>query len=269
MVVATWNVNSIRARLEHVLRYLDQRQPDVLCLQELKVQDPDFPREPFEERGLHLAVAGQKAYNGVAVVATQPVEDVRVGLPHLPDDHPLNAQRRLVAATVGGVRVISAYLPNGEAVGSDKYAYKLSFFAELGEHLARDHRPDDPLVLAGDFNVAPDDRDVYDPEGWAGRVLVSEAERRALEALRSFGFVDCLRKHHDEPGVYTWWDYRGGAYWKNRGLRIDHLWATPPLADRCTDSGVDRSPRQWKRPSDHAPLWARFDTAPDPRGGAS
>jgi len=256
--IATWNVNSVRARLDHVLRWLDRAKPDVLCLQELKVQEADFPFEPLREAGYFAAVAGQKTYNGVAVLAREEPRDPVIGFAHLPAEHPLNEQRRLLAATVGGVRVVSAYLPNGEAVGSEKYVYKLEFFRELRAYLDQRCVPADPLVLCGDFNVAAEPRDVYDFAAWEGSVLFSEPERTALEELRAFGFVDCFRRHHDEEGRYSWWDYRGGAYWKNRGLRIDHLWATPGLADRCTASDVDESPRKWKKPSDHAPVWAEF-----------
>ncbi len=258
MIVATWNVNSVRARLDHVLRYLERFEPDVLCLQELKVRDVEFPRGAFEERGYHAAVAGQKTYNGVAILARRPPEDLVVGLSHLPDDHLLNAQRRVLAATVDGVRVVSVYLPNGEAVGSDKYAFKLAFFGELRTHLDRAFHPKAEVCLVGDFNVAPEDRDVYDPSLWKGRVLCSGAERGALEHLRAFGFTDCFRLHHPEEGLFSWWDYRGGAFWKNHGLRIDLVWATAPLAARCTACEVDLSPRKWKKPSDHAPVRAVF-----------
>ncbi len=259
MVIATWNVNSIRARLDHVVRYWEDRRPDVLCLQELKVEDRAFPRGPFEDRGLHLAVAGERAYNGVAIVARRPLENVVVGFPHLPREHPLNAQRRLIGATVQGVRVYSVYVPNGEAVGSPGFGYKLAFLGELRALFDREHQPSEAVVVAGDFNVAPEPRDVYDPAAWEGRVLFSEPERRALEAVRAFGFTDCFRRHHPEPGRYSWWDYRRGAFWKNQGLRIDHVWATGPVAARCRASDIDVSPRRWKRPSDHAPVWAAFD----------
>ncbi|GAB4247887.1 MAG: exodeoxyribonuclease III [Deferrisoma sp.] len=258
MVLATWNVNSLRARLEHVLRYWDRRRPDVLCLQEIKVEDDAFPREPFEERGIHLAVAGQKGYHGVAVLSRLPLADPVVGFPHLSDDHPLNRERRLLAVTVEGLRVISVYAPNGEAVGSEKFGYKLAFFEALREYLDREFTPGDELVLAGDFNVAPEPQDVYDPASWEGRVLFSQPERDALRRLRDFGLEDCLRRLHPGEELYTWWDYRGGAFWKNQGLRIDHVLATPPVAGRCTDAGVDLSPRRWKRPSDHAPVWVEF-----------
>jgi exodeoxyribonuclease-3 len=256
--IATWNVNSVRARLDHVVRWLHMRQPDVLCLQELKVSDESFPREAFEEAGYCANVTGQKTHNGVAVLARVPPENPVVGFPHLGEDHPLNGERRLLATTVDGTRVISAYLPNGESVGSEKYSFKLAFFLELRSYLNRDYSPDDALILAGDFNVAPEERDVYDPEAWEGRVLFSSAERDALDRLRAFGLEDCLRRHHPEGGLYSWWDYRGGAFWKGRGLRIDHLWATEPLAAACTSCEIDVSPRKWKRPSDHAPVWAEF-----------
>lgn len=258
MVIATWNVNSVRARLEHLLRYLERFAPDVVCLQELKVQDADFPAEALREAGYFAAIAGQKAYNGVAVLAREEPRDPVAGLAHLPADHPLNEQRRLLAVTVGDVRVVSAYLPNGEAVGSEKFEYKLAFFRELRAYLDREYAAGDRLVLAGDFNVAPEDKDVYDPGAWEGRILCSAAEREALEGVRAFGFVDCLRKHHPEGGLYSWWDYRNSAFWKNRGVRIDHLWATAPLGNTCTTCAIDLSPRKWKKPSDHAPVRAEF-----------
>lgn len=258
MILATWNVNSVRARVEHILKYLGRQPVDVLCLQELKVRDEEFPREPFQDAGFAAAVAGQKTYNGVAVLARTELENPIVGLPHLAPDHPLNQQRRLLAVTVQGVRVISAYLPNGEAVGSDKYAFKLAFLAELRTYLAAEAKRHSRLCLAGDFNVAAEDRDVYDPAAWQGRVLCSAPERAALEALRGVGFEDCFRRHHDQGELYSWWDYRGGAFWKNLGLRIDHLWATPALATVCTACEIDLSPRKWPKPSDHAPVRARF-----------
>lgn len=259
MIVATWNVNSVRARTEHICKYLSRQPIDVLCLQEIKVQDGEFPREPLREAGFVAAVAGQKTYNGVAVLARTAPEDPSIGLPHLPPEHPLNQQRRLLAVTVNGVRVISAYLPNGEAVGSDKYAFKLAFLAELRTYLAAEVERHQRLCLAGDFNVAAEDRDVYDPAAWKDRVLCSDPERGALEALRGVGFVDCFRRHHDQGDLFTWWDYRGGAFWKNHGLRIDHLWATPALAATCTACEVDRSPRKWPKASDHAPVRAVFE----------
>ena len=260
MILATWNVNSVRVRTEHILKYLDRQPVDVLCLQELKCRDEDFPREPLESAGYHAIIAGQKTYNGVAVLAREAPQDPVVGLPHLPADHPLNAHRRLLAVTLGGVRVISAYLPNGEAVGSDKYSFKLAFFAELRAYMEAEAERHGKLCLLGDFNIAPEDRDVYDPAAFEGQVPCSEPERTALEALREAGrFEDCFRKHNDEGELYSWWDYRGGSFWKNRGVRIDHVWATPELAATCTACEVDLSPRKWKKPSDHAPVRAVFE----------
>lgn len=259
MKIATWNVNSIRARLPHVLRWVESEGPDVLCLQELKVQDADFPGAELEALGYSCVVAGQKTYNGVAIVSRVPASDPVIGFSHLPRDDPRNAQRRLLAATVGGVRVLSAYLPNGEAVGSEKFAYKLEFFGELRRYLDSACTQAEPLCLCGDFNVAPEPVDVYDPAGWEGQVLCSEPERLALAEIRAFGFEDCFRKHHPEGGRYSWWDYRMRAFQRKMGLRIDHLWATPPLAQRCTASDIDVEPRRWERPSDHAPVWAEFD----------
>lgn len=258
MKIATWNVNSIRVRLPHVVRWLREQSPDVLCLQELKTPDEEFPRADFEAEGYVCAVAGQKTYNGVAVLARQPLDDVAVGLPHLAPDHPLNVQRRLLAATVGGVRVLCAYLPNGEAVGSEKFDFKLAFFRELERYLGSWLLPSEPACLCGDFNVAPEAIDLYDPAGWEGQVLCTREEREGLERLRRVGLEDCFRKHHAEGGRYSWWDYRMKAFQRKRGIRIDHLWATSVLAARCTSADIDQAPRGWDRPSDHAPVWAEF-----------
>lgn len=257
--IATWNVNSVRARIAHVLRWIGLRNPDVLCLQELKVQDPEFPYEEFTSRGYRCAVAGQKTYNGVAILSRMPIERPVIGFPDLPAEHPLNSQRRLLAAGIGRVRVVSAYLPNGEAVGSEKFAFKLDFFRELRAYLDANFSRSQPLCLCGDFNVAPEPIDVHDPQGWEGRVLFSEPEREALAAIRALGFTDCFRKHHPEGGRYTWWDYRMRAFQRKMGLRIDHLWATSPLAARCIAADIDVEPRRWERPSDHAPVWADFE----------
>jgi exodeoxyribonuclease III len=255
MKIATWNVNSIRARRERVLGWLDAQRPEVLCMQETKVVDDDFPVAELRERGYHCALHGQKTYNGVAIAALEPLADVRRGFGDGGDDD----QSRLIAASVGGVRVLSAYVPNGQSVGSDKYLYKLEWMARLRAHLERTYDPAAPLALVGDFNVAPEDRDVYDPVLWEGRVLCSDAERRALAAVVDWGLSDAIRLHHDEPGLYTWWDYRQLAFPKKRGLRIDHIYLTAPLAARCTDAFVDREARKGKLPSDHAPVLAVLD----------
>jgi len=255
LAVATWNVNSIRTRLDHVLKFLQSDYPDVLCLQELKAEEKNFPADAFARRGYHVAGAYQKTYNGVAIVSPYPIEDVAVGFA---DDGP-DAEARCIAATVRGVRVICVYVPNGQDVGTEKYAYKLDWMDRLSRELERNADPKAPLVLTGDFNVAMDDRDVYDPKAWEGRVLFSEPEREAAGRWLKWGLVDTFRKHHQEAGRYSWWDYRQGAFPKDRGLRIDHLWATRSLAERCVACDVVREPRTWDQPSDHAPVVAVFE----------
>ncbi len=254
--LATWNVNSIRARLDRVLPWLEARQPDVVCMQELKVETESFPREPFEAAGWHLALHGQKTYNGVAILSRRPLTDIVCGMQDDdPDDH-----ARLIAATVDGVRVASAYFPNGGELDSDKYVYKLRWMARLRAWLAR-HDPDQPLILAGDFNVAPEDRDVHDPIAWAGQTLFSAPERAALGELAAWGLHDTYRKHHPEGGRFSWWDYRGLSFIRDQGLRIDHVWATASAYARCTGCDIDRDTRKGKNASDHAPVIATF--APD------
>lgn len=224
--------------------------PDVLCMQELKVPDADFPFDAFRALGYSAAVHGQRTYNGVAILAKAPLEDVRIGLGDgLPED-----QARVIAATVAGIRVISAYIPNGQVVGSDKWTYKLEWLSRLKTMLARDYSPTMPLILCGDFNVAPDDRDVANPQAWADSVLCHEAGRHALRELIQWGLVDGVRIHHAGPGPYSWWDYRQLAFPKGDGLRIDHMFLTAILAMRCTAASVDREERKGKLPSDHAPV---------------
>ena len=255
MRIASWNVNSIRARLDRLVDYLAARRPDVLCLQETKCRDEQFPYAAIEGAGYRAAHHGQPTYNGVAILARHPIEDPQPGLQDDADD----PQARAIAATVGGVRVVCVYAPNGQAVGADAYAYKLAWYGRLRRYLDRRHAPAEPLVLTGDFNVAPEERDVHDPAGWAGGVLVSAPERAALRDLCDFGLVDTFRQHHQEGGRYSWWDYRSLAFPRNAGLRIDHLLATPPLAARCTAADIDREARKGRQPSDHAPVWAEFD----------
>ena len=255
MKIATWNVNSIRSRLERLLRWLEKARPDVVCLQELKVTEDAFPFDPIREAGYHAAVCGQKTYNGVAILAREEPAEVERGLGYDADD----PQARLIAADVAGVRVISAYVPNGHTVGSEKYDYKLDWLRRLGEYLERHYQPSDPLILCGDFNVAPDDSDVANPERWSGSVLCHQAAREALEAVRRWGLTDVFRQHHPEGGIYSWWDYRMLAFPKNDGLRLDHIFTTEPLANRCTGAEIDRDERKGQKPSDHAPAIATFD----------
>lgn len=255
LAIATWNVNSVRTRLTHVFRFLHERYPDVLCLQELKVEEKSFPFAEFARRGYHVAAACQKTYNGVAIVSPYPIGEVETGLGPRSDD----AEARMIAATVRGVRVMSAYVPNGQEVGTDKYRYKLDWMARLSDLLEARADPGAPLALCGDFNVAMDERDVHDPKAWEGHVLFSEPEREAAGRWRGWGLSDCFRRHHEGDGLFSWWDYRQSAFARNQGLRIDHVWATRPLYERCRACEIVKEPRTWDKPSDHAPVVAIFE----------
>jgi exodeoxyribonuclease III len=255
MKLATWNVNSIRARLDRLLAFLDREGPDVVCLQELKVAEEDFPFEPLRARGYHAAVHGQRTYNGVAILAREEPTSVERGFG---DGAEIAEQARLIAAEVGGICVASVYVPNGQMVGSDKWTYKLEWLGRLAAWLRARHDPSQPLVLGGDFNVAPDDRDVARPEEWQTSVLCHEEARAALRGVLAWGLDDVVRRHHEGPGPFSWWDYRQLAFPKGNGLRIDHLFATDALAARSMGARVDRDERKGKLPSDHAPVLAEF-----------
>lgn len=255
MKLVTWNVNSIRARLPRVTAFLKRVAPDVACLQETKVLDADFPADAFKELGYHATFHGQKTYNGVAILSLAPPAEVVKGM----GDGEADPEARLVAATIAGVRVIDVYVPNGQTVESPKYAYKLRWLARLRAFLDRNCKADQPLVVAGDWNVAPEDRDVWDPAAWRGQVLFSEPEKAALREVAAFGLVDALREKSQEGGVFTWWDYRMGAFHRGFGLRIDHLLMTRPLAARLRTVVVERDERKGPEPSDHAPLVAELD----------
>ena len=250
MKIATWNVNSVRVREERLVRWLDAHAPDALCLQELKVQDDAFCHDPVIAAGYRAAVHGQKTYNGVAILAREEPADVRRTL----DDDAEDPQARLIAATVSGIRVICGYFPNGSTPDSDKYVYKRQWLARLLRYLERHHTPDEPLALCGDFNIAPDERDVRDLDAWRGSVLFNEEMTAAFEGLLRWGLVDAFRVHHPEAGLYSWWDYRQLGFQRNDGLRIDHVLLTRPLAERCTGAWIDRDERKGKQPSDHAPV---------------
>ena len=253
LTVATWNVNSIRIRLPRLLTWLERRKPSVVCLQEIKVVDEEFPAGPLEELGYRCLVHGQKTYNGVAILTLLPATDV---IHDLPGD-PAGADSRVLAATIGGTRIMGIYAPNGQTVGSDKYAYKLDWYRRLRELLDR-HDPRIEVLICGDFNVAPEDRDVWDPEQWRGQILFSDPEKAALRTIVDWGFQDALRIHHQEGGLYTWWDYRAGAFHRGWGLRIDHILVSAPLAQRCIAVEIDRAERKGEKPSDHAPVVASF-----------
>jgi exodeoxyribonuclease-3 len=253
--IATWNVNSIAVRIPQLVDWLKAEQPDIVCLQETKCTDDKFPFGPLDDLGYEAAVFGQQTYNGVAILSLKPLTNVRRAFPDDEDE----AQRRLIEARVGGVRVIDVYIPNGFAVGSDKFAYKLAWLSRLRRYLDESGSNEEHLVLCGDFNIAPEPRDVHDPRLWEGRVLFTEDERNALREVQDWGLVDLFRQHHEESGAFSWWDYRAGAYRRNHGLRIDHMWATRSLAAKCTSAEIVRSLRSLERPSDHAPVVASFD----------
>jgi exodeoxyribonuclease-3 len=253
MRVATWNVNSIAARLSAVTAWLAEHQPDVLCLQEIKCVAERFPAEAFAALGYQAAVFGQPTYNGVAILARAPLTGVARGFPG-EDGGPA----RLIAASVGPVRVINVYVPNGAPLGSERYTGKLAWLGQLRAYLEVGHAPDELLVLCGDFNVAPEPRDVYDPVALASQVLFTLPERAALAPVAAWGLTDTFRLHEADAGHYSWWDYRQAAFRRNLGLRIDHIWATPPLAALCTAAWIDRAPRAGERPSDHVPVVADF-----------
>lgn len=251
--IATWNINSIRARIDRLLEYLQTRAPDVLCLQELKCTDEQFPQLEIEAAGYRTAVFGQKTYNGVAILSKAPMSDV---VKNMGDG---DSQSRVIAATVEGIRVICVYAPNGQALGSEAYQYKLEWYQKLTRWIESSPRP---LVLCGDFNVAPADIDTWDASLWRGQTLCSPPERSALAALMQRGdLVDMFRHRHPTDARFSWWDYRAGAFHKNQGLRIDHLLVSKDIQERCTVVDIDREARKGKQPSDHAPVWGEFVNA--------
>jgi exodeoxyribonuclease III len=251
--IATWNVNSLNVRLPQVLDWLRDRQPDLLALQETKLTDPAFPTLDIAEAGYQAVFSGQKTYNGVALLSRRPADEIVTDLPGLDDP-----QRRVLGATLGDLRVINLYVPNGQAVGSDKYAYKLAWLDRLAAWLDAEMTRYPRLVVLGDFNIAPDDRDVHDPAAWTGQVLCSDLERAAFRRLLDLGLQDTFRLFPQEDHVFSWWDYRAAAFRRNLGLRIDHILASPALAAACTACSVDPGPRRLERPSDHAPVIAEF-----------
>ncbi len=254
MKIATWNVNSLKVRLPHVIDWLRATEADVLCLQETKTEDKGFPWAEFEAAGYHAAHNGQKTYNGVAILARSTLEDVRCDISAFADE-----QKRVLAATVNGLRVVCAYMPNGQEVGSDKYVYKLRWLAALAVMLRDDLRRWPRLALLGDYNIAPDDRDVHDPAAWKDQILCSEPERAAFRAFLDLGLADSFRLFEQPPKLYSWWDYRQMGFRLNRGLRIDHVLLSPPLAATCSACVIDKAPRKLERPSDHAPVIATLE----------
>jgi exodeoxyribonuclease-3 len=252
--LATWNINSIRAREERLLTWLGQEKPDVLCLQETKVEDAGFPIAALRKAGYEVAIFGQRSYNGVAIASTAPLTDVTRGL----GDDPADDEARAIAATTHGIRVVCVYVPNGQDLTSDRYPYKLAWFRRLRGYLERTTAPDQPVAVCGDMNVTPDDRDVWSPEKWQNQIHCSPPERAALGELAGFGLVDAFRAHNGDVKRYSWWDYRGVSFFKDQGLRIDLIYLTPPLAARCTGCTIDRNARKGQDASDHAPVIATF-----------
>lgn len=250
MLVATWNINSIRARLDRLLAWLAAAKPDVVCLQETKTVESKFPTAELAAAGYASESFGQPTYNGVAILARRPITHVQRGLcEHLADD-----QARFLAADVMGVRILNAYFPNGQEVGSKQFEYKLQWMLALRQYLDARHTPGEPVLLCGDFNVAMDDADVARPMQWAASVLCCPPVRAALDHIRDWGFVDIFRQHNPEGHLYSWWDYRARAFERNEGLRLDHLLASPPLARRCLAARVEIDQRRGEKPSDHAPV---------------
>lgn len=254
MKLATWNVNSLKVRLPQVLQWLESNPVDVLCLQETKLTDDKFPQAEIEAAGYQVVFSGQKTYNGVAILSRHPIQDVQKNNPLFED-----AQQRIIAATILGMRIICAYVPNGQALDSEKYPYKLSWLASLQEWVKQEMDLHASLALLGDYNIAPEDRDVYDPAAWEGQNLVSPPERAALQALIDLGLSDSFRLFEQAEKSFSWWDYRQLGFRLNKGVRIDHILLSATLAARCNSCSIDKVPRKWEQPSDHAPVIATLD----------
>ncbi|MFT0862398.1 exodeoxyribonuclease III [Ancylobacter sp. G4_0304] len=261
MRIATWNVNSIRLRTDNTLAWLKETQPDVVCLQEIKCQDEQFPREAFEAAGYNVAVHGQKGFNGVAILSRLPFDEVTAGLPGDEADVQSRFIEVVVSTGKGVVRVCGIYLPNGNPPDTEKYPYKLGWMARLKAHIAQRLAYEEPLIVAGDYNVIPAPEDVHDPRAWEGDALYLPRTRLAFRELINLGLTDAVRASSDAAGLYTFWDYQAGAWPRNNGIRIDHLLLSPQAADRLKGVGIDKHVRGWEKPSDHVPVWADIDLA--------
>ncbi|MBI1194531.1 MAG: exodeoxyribonuclease III [Gammaproteobacteria bacterium] len=251
--IATWNVNSLRVRLPHVLQWLESNPVDILALQETKLNDPDFPIDEITSAGYKVVYSGQKTYNGVAILSRQDAADVLTEVPGLDDP-----QRRFLAANFGDIHVVNLYVPNGESPESDKYTYKLNWLEHVRAYLEGALAAHSRVVVVGDFNIAPDDRDVYDPEAWRERILCTTTERNAFRGLLDTGLQDTFRRFNDAAGNFSWWDYRAAAFRRRMGLRIDHILSSAALIERCSECVIDTVPRGWERPSDHTPVVATY-----------
>jgi exodeoxyribonuclease-3 len=254
MKIASWNVNSLKVRLPQLTEWVAEARPDVVALQETKLEDAKFPVDELAAAGYRTVYSGQKTYNGVAILAREEPADVVTDIPNLADP-----QRRILAATVGGVRVVDLYVVNGKAVGDEKYAYKLDWLAKVRDFLEEEMKRYPRLVVLGDFNIAPDDRDVYDPAAWGEDVLCSPPERAALKAITDLGLHDSFRLFEQEGGHFSWWDYRQAAFRRNMGLRIDLILVSDVLKSAAKAAAIDRTPRRWERPSDHTPVTLDLD----------
>lgn len=253
--VVSWNVNSVNARLARVVSYLERTKPDVLMLQEIKCQDEKFPSEIFKNLGYqHQAVFGQKTYNGVAFLSLHPIQNIQRSM----GDGVEDPQARVLQAQVNGLTLIDVYVPNGQELGSEKFAYKIAWLRRLRAYFDKNLDPDSKVLIAGDFNIALDERDVYDPVRYVDHIHFTKEERDNLAYFLEFGLVDTFRLHHQEAGLYSWWDYRELSFPLNKGLRIDYVYVTDALAEKCVASGIDRDERKGEKPSDHAPVWAEF-----------
>jgi len=249
MKIATWNVNSLKVRLPDVLSWLKTAQPDVLCLQEIKMLNENYPYAELEAAGYTSIASGQKTYNGVATLSKTPQADPIFDFPHLED-----LQRRVLCSTIDGVRILNIYVPNGQSVGSEKYDYKLNWLKHCRDFIAQEMKKHEKLIVLGDFNIAPDDRDVYDPKAWEGSILCSQGERDALGAILDLGLQDTFRLFEQPKDAYSWWDFRTRAFSRNHGLRIDLILGTDAIGKIAKDSWIDIEPRTWERPSDHTPV---------------
>lgn len=251
--IATWNINSLRVRLEHVLTWLNLYQPDLLALQETKIENHHFPHEQFKALGYHCLFNGQKTYNGVALLSRIPMDNTMDFFPGFTDP-----QRRILIATSGTLRIVNIYVPNGASLDSEKYIYKLQWLAQLKAFLQNELIKHPRLIVLGDFNIAPEDKDVHDPKAWQNKVLVSPLERQVFKEIIDLGFKDSFRLFNNQSGNYTWWDYRAGAFRRNHGLRIDHILSSDALATQCVTCEIDKEPRLWEKPSDHIPVIASY-----------
>ena len=256
MKIATWNVNSLKVRLPQVLDYLQCTDVDVLCLQETKMTDDAFPLAAFTEVGLHVSFVGQKSYNGVAIISRTEQSEVQKNLPNFEDE-----QKRVICATINGVRIVNTYIVNGQSLDSDKFVYKLNWLAALTEFLSDELKQHPKLALLGDFNIAPTDADVHNPDKWLGCNLVSPQERAAFQKLLDLGLSDAFRLFDQPEKSFSWWDYRQMAFRRNAGLRIDHILLSQPLTQSCVECVIDKEPRRHEQPSDHTPVWAKLDIA--------